>query len=174
MRSAYAGSVYADLSKKGRVLLRRLPPAAAGRKEKRMNGYQQYREQSLNTMTQGELLLLLYDEILKRLGRAEAALDVQNYELFEQSVQRSADIVSYLQATLDHQYPISRELDQMYDFFIYEFSRIKAGRKKAVIEEVRPLIADLREAFQEADKKESGRQDISISRSEGGLVRADV
>ena len=26
-------------------------------------GYQQYKEQSINTMTQGELLLLLYDEL---------------------------------------------------------------------------------------------------------------
>ena len=29
-----------------------------------MKGYQQYKEQSVNTMTQGELLLLLYDELL--------------------------------------------------------------------------------------------------------------
>jgi len=31
-----------------------------------MRGYQRYREDSLNTMTQGELLLLLYDELIKR------------------------------------------------------------------------------------------------------------
>ena len=39
-----------------------------------MRGYQQYREQSLNTMTQGELLLLVYDELVKRLTQAELAL----------------------------------------------------------------------------------------------------
>ena len=32
-----------------------------------MRGYQRYREDALNTMTQGELLLLLYDELIKRL-----------------------------------------------------------------------------------------------------------
>ena len=36
-----------------------------------MRGYQRYREDSLNTMTQGELLLLLYDELIKRLTQAE-------------------------------------------------------------------------------------------------------
>ena len=28
------------------------------------NGYQQYKEQSVYTMTQGEMLLLLFDELL--------------------------------------------------------------------------------------------------------------
>ena len=32
-----------------------------------MRGFQQYKEQSVNTMTQSELLLLLYDELFKRL-----------------------------------------------------------------------------------------------------------
>ena len=38
------------------------------------NGYQQYKEQSVNTMTKGEMLLLLYSVLLKRLMRAELAL----------------------------------------------------------------------------------------------------
>ena len=29
-----------------------------------MRGYQHYREDAVNTMTQGELLLLLYDELV--------------------------------------------------------------------------------------------------------------
>ena len=29
-------------------------------------GYQQYKQQSVNSMTPGELLLLLYDELVKR------------------------------------------------------------------------------------------------------------
>ena len=35
-----------------------------------MRGYQRYREESINTMTPGELLLLLYDELVKRLTLA--------------------------------------------------------------------------------------------------------
>ena len=44
-----------------------------------MRGYQRYREDSLNTMTQGELLLLLYDELIKRLTQAELSLGQENY-----------------------------------------------------------------------------------------------
>ena len=40
----------------------------------------------------------------------------------------------------------------MYDFFLYEISRLQASRKKTVIEELRPLVIELRDAFREANK----------------------
>lgn len=118
-----------------------------------MNGYQQYKAQSVMTMTPGEMLLLLYDELLKRLNRAEMALDANNEELFQQSVRRCKEIVRYLMDTLDHQYAISGELNNMYNFFIYELSRFEAGRKKEIAEELKPLVKDLRDAFSDAEKK---------------------
>ena len=45
-------------------------------------GYTQYKEQAVMTMTSSEMLLLLYDELLKRLKRAELALEKEDYELF--------------------------------------------------------------------------------------------
>lgn len=118
-------------------------------------GYQHYKEQTVNTMTPGEMLNLLYDEMLKRLTRAELALEKEDYELFEQSIQRATDIVTYLKNTLNYDYEISAELRRMYDFFLYEFSRIRAGRNTDVIEEVRPLIIELRDAFKEAQRLNS-------------------
>jgi len=117
-----------------------------------VNGYQHYKEQTVNTMTPGEMLNLLYDELLKRLTRSELALENKDYELFEQSIQRSMDIVTYLKDTLNFQYDISNELKRLYDFFLYELVRIKAGRNSAVIGEIRPLIMDLRDSFREAQR----------------------
>lgn len=116
------------------------------------NGYRQYKEQSVMTMTKGELLLMLYDEILKRLKRAELALKAENYVSFEQSVQRSLEIVQYLKDTLNYDYPISKELVSLYDFFIYDLSRLKASRKEEIIHEMQKLIKELRDAFAEAEK----------------------
>ena len=118
-----------------------------------LQGYQQYKEQSIYTMTQGELLNLLYDELMKRLLRAELALKDKNFELFDASVTRCREIVQYLKNTLDRKYPISAELNRMYDFFLYELSRISASRDQSVINELKPLVQDLREAFREASQK---------------------
>ena len=117
-----------------------------------MNGYQQYKTQSVNIMTASEMLLLLFDELVKRLTRAELALEVKDDALFNQSVTRSREIVQYLKTTLDRQYAISRELSIMYDFFIYELARISAGRNPKVIQELKELVEELREAFREASR----------------------
>lgn len=117
-----------------------------------MRGYQQYKEQSISTMTQGELLLLLFDELIKRTTRAELALETQDYPLFEASVDRCVDIVHYLDDTLDRQYPISANLHSLYDYFCYEFSRVKAGRNTEELRRIKPMLGDLRESFQQAEK----------------------
>ena len=117
-----------------------------------MRGFQQYKEQSINTMTQGELLLLLYDELFKRLTQAELALGKQEWTLFEVSVQRGIEIIQYLDETLDHQYPISKNLAQLYEYFTYELGRAKIGRHLEPLAHVKSMVEELRGAFREAQK----------------------
>ena len=114
-------------------------------------GLQQYKEQSLNTMTQGELLLLLLDELVKRLLRGELALEQGDHDLFEASIDRCLAIVWYLDDTLDRRYAISRELHRLYDFFGYDLNRIKIGRNKQELERLKPIIMDLRDSFRAAE-----------------------
>ena len=118
-------------------------------------GFQEYRdqrEQTINAMSQGELLLLLYDELVKRLMQAELALGKENYPLFEASVGRSLEIIRYLDDTLDRQYPISGNLAKLYEFFSYELQRVKAGRNKTELERVKKMASELRDTFREAQK----------------------
>ena len=123
-----------------------------------MKGYQQYKTQSINTMTQGELLLLLYDELYKRLAQAELMLDQQNFPVYEESLDRAVAIVEYLDATLDRQYPISKNLAQLYQYITYELGRAKIGRRKEVLTHTKSMIGELRDAFRQAQKSgDSGK-----------------
>ena len=117
-----------------------------------MRGYQQYKQQSINSMTSGELLLLLYDELVKRSTLAGLARDKQDWPLFEASLDRCVDFVNYLDDTLDRQYPISQDLSRMYEYFTYQLGRIKIGRNKKELERLRPMLADMRDAFHTAEK----------------------
>ena len=117
-----------------------------------MRGYQRYREESLNTMTQGELLLLLYDELVKRLRQAELEMGKQNYESFEKAVDRAVEIIHYLSDTLDHRYPISGNLSRLYEYFCYELSRVKAGRNQEELMRVTRMVSELRDSFRQAEK----------------------
>ena len=115
-------------------------------------GYQGYKEQWINDMTPGELLMLLYDELVKHLVRCELALKQENFELLEASADKGMDIIQYLDDTLDRQYPIAGDLHRLYDYFSYQLGRVKIGRNKDVLEEIKPMILELRESFRTADK----------------------
>lgn len=117
------------------------------------NGYKQYKDQAIYTMTKSELLDLVYCELLKRMTRAELSWKEEQIDIFDQSITRSIEIVRYLISTLDFKYPISQELSKMYQFFLYELTRVQASRKVEILQEIRPLVIDLRESFSEAGKR---------------------
>jgi len=124
-------------------------------------GYQAYKDQAVNavdTMTQGELLLKLYDELVKRLTQAGLALKKQDYGLMETCAERSLDIIHYLDDTLDPQYPISHDLTRLYEYFCFELQRVKSGRNGTELERVKKMVCELRDAFREAQRNtEEGR-----------------
>lgn len=122
-----------------------------------MRGYQQYKQQSVNNMTPGELLIMLYDELVKRSTLASIALQRQDYDTFDAAVTRCIDIINYLDETLDRKYSISRDLARMYEYFTYQLGRIKIGRNAKLLEEVRPMFAELRDTFRTAEKQSSAQ-----------------
>lgn len=124
----------------------------------RVNGYgnyqkelQNYREQSINMMTKGEVLTLLYDEIIKKLGKSKLWLEQKKFTEFNTEIDKTRAIVLYLSNNLDHKYPVSSNLFRLYDFVLYDLSRLAAGRNPAIIDEIIPIVSGLRDAFKEAD-----------------------
>jgi flagellar protein FliS len=115
-------------------------------------GLREYKEHAVNTMTQGEQLLLLYDELIKRLVRAELALDKSEFPIFEDSIDRSVAILNYLDSILNREYEISGNLARLYDFMTYELARVKIGRNRTELERVKRMAGDLRDSFQQAEK----------------------
>ena len=120
-----------------------------------INGYQQYKQQSISTMTKSEMLILLYDESIKRLALAQIALENKNYEQFEDSVTRTEKIIRYLSSILDRKYAISSDLYRLYDYFLFQLGRMRAGRNKEIIGELKQKISELRDTFKEADRLSS-------------------
>ncbi|MEY8337067.1 flagellar export chaperone FliS [Lachnospiraceae bacterium 62-35] len=120
-----------------------------------MNGYSQYKEKSIYSMSGAEQLLLLFDETISRLKRADYSLTEKNYDDFDDCISRVSRIVRYLLDILDMEQPISMDLRRIYNYLIYDLSIIKAGRERRQdeIRRVRHILSELREAFDEASKK---------------------
>ena len=106
-------------------------------------------------MSGPELLLLVYDEAIKRLTRAEISLEDKNYKDFEDCLNRTTKIVRYLEDILDMQQPIAWDLKRIYDYLVYDLSRVRAGRErqKSEIGRIRHILSELREGFDGASRK---------------------
>ena len=117
------------------------------------NVYEQYKEQSVNTMTSGELLVLLYDEIIKRLVRAKIFMEKDNQDGFDADVKRAREIIQYFEQTLDYKYPISQNLYRLYDYMLYELARVQASRALEPMGEVLTMVTELRDTWKEADRR---------------------
>lgn len=117
-----------------------------------INGYQQYKQQSISTMTNAEMLILLYDESIKRLTMAQFALDKKDYAQFEECIERTEKIIRYLSSILDRKYAISSDLYRLYDYFLFQLGRLRAGRDKEILIDLKGKITEIRDTFKEADK----------------------
>ena len=53
--------------------------------------FKQYKESTIYSMSNLELLLLLYDEAVKRLKMAQIALEDKKYETFEECLENRTD-----------------------------------------------------------------------------------
>ena len=120
-----------------------------------MNGYSQYKEKSIYSMSGPELLLLLFDEAIKRLTRAEISLKDKNYSDIDDCLQRTSRIVRYLTDILDMRQPISHDLRRIYTYLVYDLSMVKAGRERRQEEigRIRHILSELREGFDGASKQ---------------------
>lgn len=113
---------------------------------------QNYKEQAIKTMTSGELLVLLLNEATKNLKTAIMVLNDGNMGVFETCLRRSKDIFFYLGNILDMQYEVSDDLLALYGFIGNEIMKAEFKKDKKPIEEILPLVEDLRITWIEANK----------------------
>jgi flagellar protein FliS len=117
--------------------------------------YDKYKEESVFSMTPVELLLLLYDELMKDLRKADIALQDKDNTMFEEYIGKSLKIIRYLIKTLDMSIPISQDLRRLYDYLIFDLSKIRAAgsRKADEIPKLIEIVQNLRDGFDGASKQ---------------------
>ena len=117
------------------------------------NPYAKYKQQSVMTMTQGDMINVLFDEMINRLNKGLLGLEVRDYEASNTHFKKAQAIISHLVSTLDHQYPVSQSLASLYEYFNYQILQANVKKSPEPVNEVLPMIMELKEAFAQADKQ---------------------
>lgn len=116
------------------------------------NPYQQYKEQALSTLGPGEILVKLYDELIKQMRIAVLGIEKKDYGSVSNALTKSQTIIATLEASLDNRYEISTNLRDLYIFMAQQLMSANLKKDPSLIEDCIPLVRDLRDSFEQADK----------------------
>lgn len=117
------------------------------------NPYAKYKEQSVMTMTQGDMINLLYEEIISRLNKAIVCIQEKDFEGRNNHLKKARAIVTHLSTTLDPQYEVSKGLSSLYEYFSYSIVQANINNDAGQIQEILPMVEELKDAFAQADRQ---------------------
>lgn len=129
-----------------------------------VNPYSKYQEQSVMTMTKGEMLTKLYDEAIKQLNYGVHHIQNKDYKAAGTCLNKAQTIIDYLRGTLDKKYEISGNLASLYRFFNEQIMSANIKKQTKPLEDIIPMITDLKDAFVQADKTvRMGKQQVAAT-----------
>lgn len=116
------------------------------------NLYQQYKAQSLETLTKGEIVVKLFEESSKQISMAIFFGNSGNSFKSFNCILKAQKIISTLNSSLDMKYAISIELNEMYLFLHNKLGEANANKDVALMKELLSLVDDLKVTFRQAEK----------------------
>lgn len=116
------------------------------------NAYDKYKEQTVMTMTHGEMLTKLFDASIMQMNAATGFIAAGDISSTNTALQKAQNIFGYLQVTLDKKYPISQSLFSLYSFFTQQCIEANIHRDVKPLRDIIPLVEDLRDTFVQGDK----------------------
>lgn len=117
------------------------------------NAYQQYQQNSIMTATPEELTLMLYNGAMKFINIAKIGIEEKNVQKANESIIRAQDIIYELNNTLNMEYEISKNLRNLYNYIIERLVDANLKKDSEILDEVLPLLEDLRDTWKEAMQK---------------------
>ena len=116
------------------------------------NLYSQYKTQSLETLTNGEVIVKLFEEASKQISTAifltNRREDVKAYNC----ISKAQKIISVLNLSLDMSYGISLSLSDLYDFIHTELGSAITSKDMNLLKTLLNMVDELKTTFKQAEK----------------------
>ncbi|MBZ6004976.1 MULTISPECIES: flagellar export chaperone FliS [Paraclostridium] len=117
------------------------------------NPYNAYKQNSVNTASKEQLLLMLVDGAVKYTKIARLAILDRNIERAHKELVRVQDIFLELMITMDRSSKAMDDLYQLYEYIKNELARANMKKDIKIIDEVLPLIEEIRDMWHEVDMR---------------------
>lgn len=117
-------------------------------------GRNPYQSAAINTASPGQLVVMMYDGLLRFVAKARAGCalqesDPERMKMVQEGVGRSLAIIDELRATLDKEKggEYAANLDRLYDYYARRLLKAQITFDDAPLAEVEKLVGTLREGW---------------------------
>ncbi|HAN20866.1 MAG: flagellar export chaperone FliS [Clostridiales bacterium GWF2_36_10] len=113
--------------------------------------YQRYQKQSVNALTSGEQLVLLFEQACVNISKSINFIEKNDIFGAHNSIIKTENIFYYLIDNLDLTYPISANLFSLYNFITDRLVQANIKKDAKILYEVQKLTCELRDTWKEAE-----------------------
>lgn len=122
------------------------------------NAAKAYGNNKINTASQAELTLMLYEGAVKFANRAKDALEVNDYETVNTNIQKCRNIIVELLSTLNHKYPVAKDFETLYNYIFALLTEANMKKDMESLEKALAELRDIRDIWKEIMTKAKGPQ----------------
>jgi len=113
---------------------------------------QVYLRTQATTASPGDLTLMLYNGCIKFMKQAHDAIEENNFEAKNINIKKAQDIIDELLITLNHGYPIAKNLEALYVYIKEQLQQANFKLQAESLTIAIELITELRDTWIEALK----------------------
>lgn len=120
-----------------------------------MNQYlNQYKQTNAATASKEQILLMLYDGIIKFLLKAKIGFEKNNIQEIHNNITKAQRIITEFQSTLDMENggKFAQEMYRLYDYLDMRLFEANIDKKPEFVDEVLKHVTELRDTWKEAIK----------------------
>ncbi len=123
--------------------------------------YGRYRETQVLSASPGELVVLLYDGLVRFIESGRQSIARGETEAAHKALTRAQDIVFELMATLNMEVELSRKLYALYSFWVERLIEANLRKDATLVEPILEMAKSLRDAWSQAERSQGAKPEGS-------------
>lgn len=117
------------------------------------NAYAQYSSNKIMTASPAELTLMLYEGAIKFCNIAMIGIEQGSIQKAHDNIMKTQHIIEEFQITLNHDYPIAKDFDEVYNYLIIRLREANLKKDAGVLKEVLGHLRTMRDTWKEVMQK---------------------
>ncbi|MDF2685018.1 MAG: flagellar biosynthetic protein FliS [Clostridia bacterium] len=113
--------------------------------------YKKYRENTINALTAGELIILLFEEASVNINKAIMHINNKDICGAHNCIVKAENIILYLNDSLDMSFPISEKLTSLYDYMYDQLVKANIKKDISILESILKMTHELKDTWEKAE-----------------------